>query len=367
MSDICKFKRVFAAVFALLLSVTLCSCNLTEFIDMHIGDFDGAVDYSADLLKDEFTSAVENKTAKGKIILRSNDVESDRVQSDSQRILDEDEWLAYNIKNVSLSMTSDENAVIKYEIEFNDEALPKSSFIETDGLTQRQIVMKIAEKLSSGENTVAVHSEKGFEGDDRQQLMDNASINAKTAYIFTGYSCKSYPKKSARRLDVMTFKTVAADKQAQLNAELNAQIKRCANNIRLNTDSTDKREICRAIHDFICDSVEYDDEILGEDKTDDDTLIRRSAYGAFIYGKTICSGYALAFLALYDEIIGDGECAVVAGKADNGTKTDSHAWNRITDGGEEYYVDCTFDDGTESDKYFYRTVDSAEFSSHKEF
>lgn len=364
-------KRSFSLMLALtvLLCATLCSCKLADFIDMHIGlDMDGEIaEYSADLLKKEFTSAVDGKITEGKITVQSEGLDSDKVQSDSQKILDDDEWLAYNIKNASLSIAYGENAVIKYEIEFNDEALPKSSIIETDGLSKREIIMQIAGKLNNGENTVAIHSEKGFVGDDRQQLMDGASVNAKTAYVFTGYSCKSYPKSGTRRLDVMTFKTISAEKQEKLNFELNAQIERSANNILTNLKSDDKQEICRAIHDFICESVEYDDDILGEGKTDDNTLIRRSAYGAFVYGKTICSGYSLAFLALYDKLVGDGECTVVAGKADNGDYADSHAWNKVTDGGVEYYIDCTFDDGTTDYRYFYKTTDSEEFSSHEEY
>ena len=66
---------------------------------------------------------------------------------------------------------------------------------------------------------------------------------------------------------------------------------------------------------------------------------------ALIEGKTVCSGYAMAYEALCDYL--DLECYVIVGEQGG----EGHAWNMVKIDGEKYYVDCSFADTGGGSKY----------------
>ena len=85
-----------------------------------------------------------------------------------------------------------------------------------------------------------------------------------------------------------------------------------------------------AVHDWICENVEYSYETAAGKAGYD----FRSAYDALASGKTVCTGYALLFQKFMD--IYEIPCYVATGN--------NHAWNYVNLDGQWYYIDCTNDD-----------------------
>lgn len=100
----------------------------------------------------------------------------------------------------------------------------------------------------------------------------------------------------------------------------------------------------------VMDRAEYDDDARIASYTDDlsdEQKIARSAYGAVVTGRTVCTGYAMAYKALCDRL--DLPCWIISGYNGDG----GHAWNRIRLDGQELYMDCTFADGMQSEDYLF--------------
>lgn len=115
---------------------------------------------------------------------------------------------------------------------------------------------------------------------------------------------------------------------------------------------TDTQELYRAAAQAIVDRAGYDDDTLAATYTEelsDEQKILRSGYGAVVAGKSVCSGYAMAYKSLCDRLGLD--CWVVDGHCYGS----AHAWNLIRLEGENRYVDCTFADTAFNDSYLLMT------------
>ena len=90
----------------------------------------------------------------------------------------------------------------------------------------------------------------------------------------------------------------------------------------------------RALHDWLCDHVEYDD-----------SLTNYSAKSALIDGRSTCSGYSEAYAQL-----------LTAVNIENHTVPNyliNHEWNMLKLNGKWVYVDVTWDDVSEGHNYRY--------------
>ena len=94
------------------------------------------------------------------------------------------------------------------------------------------------------------------------------------------------------------------------------------------------------VYDTIMAGAEYDTQLAEMDETDHVNL---SAYGCLVAGKTVCSGYALAFRSIMDKL--DIECGVEFNSYQfySGWLV-GHVWNYCKLDGEYYYFDLTWDD-----------------------
>lgn len=75
----------------------------------------------------------------------------------------------------------------------------------------------------------------------------------------------------------------------------------------------------------------------------------RTAYGALIYGKAVCEGYARAFKSVMDIL--DIPCVIVQGYASYEGGLEPHAWNCVKLDGSWYGVDVTRNDSTGKSSY----------------
>lgn len=85
----------------------------------------------------------------------------------------------------------------------------------------------------------------------------------------------------------------------------------------------------KALHDWLCDAVDYDHETTSDLKNHVD-------YSAFLYSTTVCDGYARAYYLLTKAAGIESYLVHQAGV---------HAWNIIKLGDHYFHVDATWDDG----------------------
>lgn len=151
--------------------------------------------------------------------------------------------------------------------------------------------------------------------------------------------------------------------KAKVDSAMN-EVEQIRNYIIQNKKSDDYQNV-KMVHDYLVENIEYDEVSSGDNAY--------NLYGALIYKKCVCEGYAEAFKYIMDGL--NIPCVIVSGKATNSEgKTENHAWNYVQLNGNWYAIDCTWDDPilvgyatlTNSLKYKYFLKGSNEFNeSHK--
>ncbi len=93
------------------------------------------------------------------------------------------------------------------------------------------------------------------------------------------------------------------------------------------------------VYDDILSKTDYDHSLA---ETEETALLGFSAYGCLVEGKTVCSGYTLAFTSIMQKL-GLTCGAEFDEKADSET-LNGHVWNYCKLGEDYYYFDLTWDD-----------------------
>ncbi|MBR3770299.1 MAG: leucine-rich repeat protein [Lachnospiraceae bacterium] len=98
-----------------------------------------------------------------------------------------------------------------------------------------------------------------------------------------------------------------------------------------------EEEKVKAIHDIICNAVDYNWEAWNAGISDaiEERDFTQSAYSVFCTDLTVCAGYTQAFTLLCNAF--DIECF--------GVNNLGHAWNKVKVNDNWYNLDCTWDDG----------------------
>ena len=109
------------------------------------------------------------------------------------------------------------------------------------------------------------------------------------------------------------------------------------------TDNTSDYDKVKLVYDYVCENVTYDYENLD----DPDYTLKFSAYAALIHKTAICQGYGTLMYRILNEV--DVDTRFVAGFDDNGV---DHGWNLVEVDGSYYYIDATWDAGSEEYEYF---------------
>lgn len=128
----------------------------------------------------------------------------------------------------------------------------------------------------------------------------------------------------------------------------------------LHLDGKNEYEKIKAIYDYLCDNVVYDDMSLYLAMSTQGILhnpIGHSAYGGLCKGTCVCQGYAAAFYRLTLEAGIDSR--VIFGEAPGG----GHAWNIVRLYGKYYLLDSTWDAGQSEYSYFLKS--EADFPDHE--
>lgn len=95
----------------------------------------------------------------------------------------------------------------------------------------------------------------------------------------------------------------------------------------------------KALHDYVVLNTRYDSVNFASNTIPKDSY---TAYGVFINGVAVCEGYASAMDILLK--LAGIDSKIITGTANNGQRTESHAWNMVKINGSWYYLDATWDD-----------------------
>ncbi len=93
------------------------------------------------------------------------------------------------------------------------------------------------------------------------------------------------------------------------------------------------------VYDAIIETAEYDHSLIDGNNLAEVNL---SAYGCLVAGKTVCSGYAMAFLTIMEKL--GVECGLEFSSYQYLSTLEGHVWNYCKLEDEYYYFDLTWDD-----------------------
>ena len=150
------------------------------------------------------------------------------------------------------------------------------------------------------------------------------------SYIDGGVKISMYP--SYRFTDVQ-------------NTELTKAIDEALKGLKI--DGKSDYQKVRAIHDYICDNVNYDY-----------TYTNYDSYDAMIKGESVCQGYANLFYRMCYEAGLDARVITGIGNGDG------HAWNIVKIGDVYYNIDTTWDGQSDETYYSYFLQNEVDFGDH---
>lgn len=112
----------------------------------------------------------------------------------------------------------------------------------------------------------------------------------------------------------------------------------------LNLDGKSDYEKIKAIYTYICENVEYSEEVLSSNinlcSPPDEIAVYWSAYGALVLGSATCQGFSSI---VYRMMLEAGiDCRLIAGDVGAGV---GHGWNIVELDGIYYYLEPTDDSG----------------------
>ncbi|MCB6900443.1 hypothetical protein LI036_10005 [bacterium 210917-DFI.7.65] len=221
-------------------------------------------------------------------------------------------------------------------------------------------VHTVAQALSDGTFCIALRPEGGrWSETDVEQLalsaIDNAALpcTVSTSYLL----CPA--ERSDRQFVALLYEPMLEEAEyTSCKSELDEALSTLSAAIRAQTPDGNPQVLYRAVHDAVIETAEYDYAL--SDYIDTVNSAERmgpeyTAYGALVEGSTVCYGYASAFKLLCDRL--DLPCWSVGGTSEG----IGHQWNIVRLDGENYIVDCTWDDTTGTDNYFLCPVDSPDY------
>lgn len=141
--------------------------------------------------------------------------------------------------------------------------------------------------------------------------------------------------------------------------EVTAEVDRLIADFDFTSETTDLQKV-RAIYDYLCENVVYDES------EEDDGKLRHSTYAALILKSAVCQGYASAF---YRMALTCGlHARIVAGLGYTSGGSENHGWNIVELDGQYYYLDATWDAARIQEDvgyiYYLRGTREGEFPNH---
>ena len=138
--------------------------------------------------------------------------------------------------------------------------------------------------------------------------------------------------------------------------DTDAAVEKVLSELHFTRNTTDYEKV-RAVYDYVCAHVAYDQV----HRKNDYYHLKSTAYGALINGRATCQGYAVLIYRLLREA-GVG-VRIIQGTAETASgRREVHAWNIVRIDGLYYNLDATWDDQLGTETYFLRC--DAHFDRH---
>ena len=149
-------------------------------------------------------------------------------------------------------------------------------------------------------------------------------------YGGVGYSVSTRSYTGATRVTYTYYMNYfsTAEQEKQLTSAVTCAL------ASLNLNGKTDVEKVIAIHNYICDHVDYDYDGL----SDSTNTVKYTAYGALCNGKAVCNGYAVLFYRMCKDA--GLSVRIIPGTANGG----AHAWNIVKCDDKYYQMDVTFGD-----------------------
>ena len=236
----------------------------------------------------------------------------------------------------------------------------KLSFDELPrGESMPDLLRAIQPMLDAGETDFHFLLRNPVSSDDVIRLASELARNSAELPVecgtYTSYLRAAEGDSEYALVDITLNPNLDSEVLRQYTETLDARLDEMTDELR--ASGYEGRELYLAVARAVIDSTEYDDDtrVAGyrDDLSEDQKLIR-TAYGALVTGRTVCSGYTLAFKALCDRL--GLPCWVINGYVGDGY----HAWNAIQLDGETLYCDCTFADSLHDEGYLFMDEEKLE-------
>ncbi len=114
--------------------------------------------------------------------------------------------------------------------------------------------------------------------------------------------------------------------------------------------SASEYEKIRAVYNYIYQNVEYDNV----HKKNEYYHLKSTAYGALIYHRAVCQGYAVLLYRMLRESGIDVRIITGTAQISDGS-TEFHAWNIVRIGEQYYNLDVTWDKQMQTEEYFLKS------------
>ncbi len=169
-----------------------------------------------------------------------------------------------------------------------------------------------------------------------------------------GYSCSTNEEANTYTALLQPVYYTTYEQEQELTAKVNEALDGMA------LSGKSDYEKVKAIHDYICDTVNYDFDNL-EDKN---YTLKYTAYAALCNNTAVCQGYAIAFYRMCKEV---GLPVRIITGTGNGA---AHAWNIVKIGsntraaGDYYNIDCTWDGQDKETYHTYFLKNEEDFVDH---
>lgn len=173
-------------------------------------------------------------------------------------------------------------------------------------------------------------------------------------WVYAGYECNA---SKGQNTGTYTF-TLRYYTTYEQEQELTKKVSEAMDSLAL-PGKSDYQKV-KAIHDYICNTVDYDNENLENEAY----KLKFTAYAALCNGKAVCQGYAVAFYRMCKEA--GLSVRLIAGTG-GGV---AHAWNivKIADNtraaGKYYNIDCTWDGQDAETIHTWFLLNEKDFKNH---
>lgn len=199
-----------------------------------------------------------------------------------------------------------------------------------DGQVLQYVYDRVAEGVRDSEENISVYNGKDPVSIEQAQIAVDAFLRDNHGYFwFEGTYSMSYNGETV--LNVKPRYTMEGSQLDAAKAAVNEAVREAMSGIKAGMTQL---EMELYLHDWLAGRVVYDTELTGEHIHD--------LFGALVFGKAVCDGYADAFGYLLRLVGIQSYIAYGMSIKPNSYDAVSHAWNYVRINGKYYHTDVTW-------------------------